>query len=73
MSPSPLHPNLDTLIPKGISRRSPARKVCSGDEQTVEQVRRRVAGVLAAVEKEDERGVEGRLRPGARRGFIPAA
>ncbi|WP_417070377.1 adenosylcobalamin-dependent ribonucleoside-diphosphate reductase [Niveibacterium terrae] len=73
MSPSPHSSNLDSLAPQEISGEVLLEKYAKGDEQTVEQVRRRVAGALAAVEKEEERGAwEERFYQALAAGFVPA-
>ncbi|HSW04820.1 LAGLIDADG family homing endonuclease, partial [Aquabacterium sp.] len=66
-------PTAATLSPQAISAEVLAEKYAKGDEQTLDEVRRRVAHALAQAEPKDQRALwEARFLDAQRRGFVPA-
>ena len=66
-------PSAATLPPQAISAEVLAEKYAKGEEQTLDEVRRRVAHALAQAEAKEQRGVwEARFIDAQRRGFVPA-
>ncbi len=62
-----------TLAPQEISGEVLIEKYAKGDEQTVAEVRRRVARALAAIESEDKRAHwEAKFLEAQEKGFVPA-
>jgi len=61
------------LLPQPISAEVLAEKYAKGDETTLDDVRRRVARALAAVEPTEQRALwEQKFLDAQRRGFVPA-
>lgn len=66
-------PTVETLPAQAISTEVLLEKYAKGDERTQDDVRRRVARALAAVEPAEQRGTwEQRFLDAQRQGFIPA-
>ncbi len=62
-----------SLAPQAISAEVLAEKYAKGDEQTLDEVRRRVARALAQAEPKEQRALwEARFLDAQRRGFVPA-
>jgi len=71
--PAPVAASVDSLPAQPISAEVLAEKYAKGDELTLDDVRRRVARALAAVEPESKRAEwEARFLDAQRRGFVPA-
>ncbi|MCL2645317.1 MAG: ribonucleoside-diphosphate reductase, adenosylcobalamin-dependent, partial [Betaproteobacteria bacterium] len=72
-SQTALKPTAENLAAQEISAEVLIEKYAKGNEQTVHEVRQRVAQALAAVEAEDKRAFwEARFLEAQERGFVPA-